>query len=140
MKAVIDTCVFASHLLRPGGAESWLLALWRERRFAVVISDALRVELVEFLECPEVRARIAPELRLALVRRLRQDAVWTPGSLEITGAMRDPEDDKLVSAALEAGAEFIITWDARLLEQETYSGVQFVTPGQFVSIVGQQSD
>lgn len=135
MKAVIDTCVFVSYLLRPGSSDSWLLELWRERRFAVVMSDALRAELAEVLERPDITPRIDPDRRLALVRRLRQDAIWTPGTLDVAGAMQDSEDEKLVSAALEAGAEFVVTWDGLLLEQEGYSGVQFVTPDQFVSIV-----
>ena len=138
MKAVIDTSVFVSYLLTQGSSAVWLLALWREQRFAVVTSDALRAELAEVLERPDIAPRVNPDRKLALVRRLRQDAVWTPGTLDVSGATADLGDEKLVSAALEAGAQFIVTWDGALLEQESYSGVRFVTPDEFVAHVKQR--
>lgn len=135
MKAVIDTSVFVSALIAPRGAGAWLLALWRDKRFKVIISAALHEELVEVLERPEIASKVQIHRRLALMRRLRQDAVWTPGTLDVRGATGDPEDDKLVSAALEVNAAFIVTWDETLLEQESYQGVRFVTPDQFISAV-----
>jgi len=138
VKAVIDTSVFVSYLLTQGSSAVWLLALWRERRFGMITSDALRAELAEVLDRPDIAPRVNPDRQLALVRRLRQDAIWTPGTLDVSGATADPEDEKLVSAALEAGAQFIVTWDGVLLEQESYSGVHFVTPDEFVAIVRRQ--
>ncbi len=50
MRAVIDTNVFVSFLLSPRGAGAWLIAMWRDSRFEVVVSPALHEELVEVLE------------------------------------------------------------------------------------------
>jgi len=140
MKAIIDTSVWVSYLLTQGSSTIWLLALWREKHFKVVTSNALRAELAEVLERPNIAPRVNPDRKLALVRRLRQDAIWTPGTLDVSGATQDPEDEMLVSAALETGAQFIITWDGALLAQGSYSGVRFMTPDEFVAVVRSPAD
>ncbi len=116
------------------------MSLWRQRRFDVIISDDLHAELVEVLERPEAKPKIVdPQRRIALLRRLRQEAIWTPGLVDAAGATADPDDDMLASAALEADAEFIVTWDKELLNQASYQGVSFVTPDEFIAIVQKSS-
>lgn len=140
MRAVIDTVVYVSYLFSHRGAGHWLMSLWRQRRFDVIISDDLHAELVEVLERPEAKPKIVdPQRRIALLRRLRQEAIWTPGLVDAAGATADPDDDMLASAALEADAEFIVTWDKELLNQASYQGVSFVTPDEFIAIVQKSS-
>jgi putative PIN family toxin of toxin-antitoxin system len=45
--------------------------------------------------------------------------------------VRDPEDNKILESAVEAGAEFLITSDNDLLRLENYQEVQIINPGQF---------
>ena len=45
--------------------------------------------------------------------------------------VRDPEDNKILESAVEAGAEYLITSDNDLLRLEGYQGVQIINPGQF---------
>jgi len=110
MKAVVDTSVFVSMLLSNRGAGAWLLALWKEQRFELIVSPALLDELIEVLGKPKIRARVDPQRSLALLHRLRDDAVWVEGSETATG-LKDPEDDFMPAAALESQADFIVTWD-----------------------------
>jgi putative PIN family toxin of toxin-antitoxin system len=138
VKAVIDTCVFVSYLITPRGVGAWLLSLWSERRFKVVTSRDLYAELEKALADPDVAPMIDLYQRNVLLRRLRQDADWTPGELDTKGATPDPGDDKLVSAALETEAIFVVTWDSALLNQGRYQEVRFVTPDDFLSVVVKQ--
>jgi uncharacterized protein len=135
VRAVIDTNVFVAYLLSIRGPGAWLVALWRAQRFDVVISSDLLTELIEVLERPHIKEKIDLQRRIALLYKVRHNAIWTPGKLETTGATSDIDDDMLVSAALEAGAEFIVTWDEALLAQRNYESVMFITPDQFISIV-----
>jgi putative PIN family toxin of toxin-antitoxin system len=135
MKAVIDTSVYVSMLLSPRGTAAWLMALWSEGRYEIVISPELFAEMVEVMNRPELKSRVDPQRKLALFRRLRHDAAWTIGIVDASGALVDPGDDFLMSAALEANAEFIVTWDNRLLEQKNCQGVQIVSPEVFVSFL-----
>ncbi len=111
------------------------MALWREQRFQVIMSVDLLVELTEILQRPHIASRLDTTRQITLLSRLRHGAIWTPGTLDTSGATPDPDDDKLVSAALETGAEYIITWDSALLVQGAYNNIRIVTPEQFISIV-----
>jgi putative PIN family toxin of toxin-antitoxin system len=133
-QAVIDTSVYVSLLLSPRGAGAWLMALWNENRFELVIASELFAELVEVLNRPELKARVDAQRKLALFRRLRQDAIWTTGSVEAGGMLVDPSDDFLMRCFGE-NAEFIVTWDASLVAQRSCQGVQIVSPDQFISLV-----
>ncbi len=135
MRAVIDTNVYVSYLLAPRGAGAWLLALWGEHRCEVVISAELFAELVEVLNRSEIKPKIDLQRKLALFRRLRYDALWTAGTITAAGALVDSNDDFLIGAALEAQADFLATWDRRLLEQENSRGVRIVSLDEFIAII-----
>jgi predicted nucleic acid-binding protein len=82
-----------------------------------------------------VKTRIDLQRKLALFRRLRQDAIWTTGAIEAHGLLADPQDDFLMSAALEVEAEFIVTWDSLLLDQKNCQGVKIISPDPFISLL-----
>jgi uncharacterized protein len=48
---------------------------------------------------------------------------------------RDPDDNKFISCAVEAEAEFIVTKDKHLLDVGQYGNVQIVKPGYLVERV-----
>ena len=125
MNIVIDTNVYVSYLLSPRGAGAWLLALWSERKFEVFISPDLLAELVEVLNRPEVAFKVDSQRKLALIRRLRYDAFWVEGKIDAAGSL-----PFLISTALEAGAEYILTWDNKLL-----TSVRLLSPDQFIPLV-----
>ena len=135
MRAVLDTNVYISMLLSPRGSGAWLMALWSEERYELVISPELFAEFVEVSNRPELKMRIDPQRKLALLRRLRQDAIWTKGAIEAQDLLADPQDDFLMSAALEASAEAIVTWDSVLLDQKSCQGVRIISPDQFISMI-----
>ena len=134
MKAVLDTSVYVSLLLSGQGVGVWLMALWKERRFTLVISPALLDELVEVLERPKIAPRIDAYHRLALFRRLRDDAMWVEDMRDVSG-LPDPEDNFLLGAALSSEADFIVTWDTLLLQMKICQGVRIITPDQLASLV-----
>ena len=45
--------------------------------------------------------------------------------------VRDPEDNKILESAVEAGAEYLVTRDNDLLSLESYGDVEIVNPSQF---------
>jgi len=135
MNVVIDTNIYGSFLLSPRGGGAWLMYLWNERKLEVVISPDLFKELVEVLNRPEIGSEVDSHRKLALFRRLRYDAIWAAGEMATQGCLPDPDDEILVSAALETQAEFILSWDTALLKQAECQGVRIVTPDQFISLV-----
>ena len=135
MKAIIDTSVFIAYLICGRSVHTWLMHHWHEHRFSVVISPAIFSEIADVSSRPNISSRINPDVRLSLLRQLRQQAIWTPGEKDAEGTTPDPKDDMLVSAALESEAEFIVTWDKALSETQTSGTVRFINPEQFVALL-----
>jgi len=111
------------------------MALWREQKFEIVFSSDLYDELIAVLNRPEIAPRIDLQRKIALLRRLRYDALWTSSTVDTSGMLPDPNDDFLLSAALEVDAAFIVTWDTTLLAVCNCRGVQIATPDQFISLI-----
>jgi len=45
--------------------------------------------------------------------------------------VQDPEDNKILESAVEAGADFLVSSDKDLLNLESYQGVEIINPAQF---------
>jgi putative PIN family toxin of toxin-antitoxin system len=134
MNVVLDTSVYISMLLSGRGAGAWITALWNDKKFQVVISPAIFEELLDVTERPHIALKLDPQRKLALLRRLRQFVVWVDGSTDAVG-LDDPEDNILLSAALDGRCDFIVTWDKILLRQKMCHGVRIINPDQFLSLI-----
>ncbi len=78
--------------------------------------------------------RASPRLdRLAFVDMLVGMAQRVEGE-DVRFVAKDPNDDKYVTAALTARAEFVVSFDRRhLIAIGEYESVRFVTPGDFLA-------
>lgn len=122
IKAVVDANVVISSVIAPLGPSRRVFNAWRDGVFARVTTAGILEEVSRRLAHPRIAQRysITNEDRLAVFRLLAAEAVVVPGSTTLSIA-RDPTDDKVIAAAHEAGAEFIVTGDKDLL---TPSGVR----------------
>ena len=135
MRVVFDTSLIISMLLSKRGSEAWITHLWSNREFEVIACPALFDELLDVLDRPHISPKVDYQRRLVLFRRFRSDAVWTAGSTVVSGDLPDPDDEFLLSAALETGARFIVTWDKALLQQKEARGVKIIDPEIFISLI-----
>lgn len=131
LRAVVDTNVWVSGLIIPGGAPGAVLELVRTGRIEVVASWALVEELLDVLKRPKLRRyRIAPADADDLL------ALLTPllPSMDVRVPVRDPDDAPVVAAALSGRADAIITGDAdftadtELIRWLERHGVETLTP------------
>jgi len=141
--AVIDTSVWVSAFLTPGGSPARLVAKGREGLYSIVGSLPLLQELAEVLTRPRIarlRQTSAQDVELfvagvASVTRL----VDIPGSLALC---RDPEDDVLLETAMMGGATCIvsrdedITRDPELRAELCQLGREPLTVRQFLALLG----
>jgi len=51
---------------------------------------------------------------------------------QITGICRDPDDDKFISCAVSASAEFIVSGDRDLLDLGLYESIRIISPSDFL--------
>lgn len=133
MRALLDATVLISAAIRPSGAPGLVVAAFTERgAFELVVSPAIVAEVEAALKLPKIRKYLrAPDEALLWVLDLvaLADVVGDTGRAK--GVCRDPDDDAVLSAAVEGRARVIVTGDADLLVLERYEGIAIVTPRAF---------
>jgi len=116
MRVVLDTNQLVAALLRPPELATFLMS-WESARFTVVASPALISEYFHVLAYPEIAPLIYPELRRTFESHLLHD-IELVDPPEMPRLCRDPDDDKVIAAAIYGLADFILTIDQDLLAQE----------------------
>lgn len=134
MRAVIDTNVLISALIRRQGAAGRVLAALTDKRFTAIYTTEMLVEVIDVLGRAKFRAKyqIQPDDILALIQliRLRGDLVIPTRAVALC---RDPKDDKFLAAALVGQVECIVSGDADLLALSPFEGIPILPPAQFLA-------
>ena len=131
IRAVLDTNVFVSALVRPEGPPGRVILLLSADAppFDLVLSRVLAEEIHAALKYPRVRKCIRStdidpndwfnnyELLADFVE---------PAS--VSGVAPDPDDDKVLAAAAGGQADFVVTGDRGLLNIGAYRDIQIVRP------------
>ena len=130
LRAVVDTSSLVSYALTQGDLMRRVVAHWQAGTFALLSSPATRAELAGVLARPAIRELAVAPLD-ELVRGLERFSIHVPGALAISGACRDPKDDKFLACAVEGGAHYLVSSD-RDLSMRRYRDVAIVNPGQFL--------
>lgn len=134
MRAVIDTGVLVSGLIRGQGAPGAVLQALASNRVTAVYTTETMLELIEVLERPKFRTRyhVRPEDIVVLVQliRLRGQLVAPQRTVSVC---RDPKDDKFLTAAVAGQAECIVSGDADLLILSPFEDIPILTPAAFLT-------
>lgn len=131
LRVVVDTSSLVSYVLTRGDLMRRVVAHWRADAFTLLSSPATRAELAGVLARPAIQRLTAVPLD-DLVQGLARFSEHVPGDLDVSGACRDPKDDKFLACAVEGGAQYLVSSDRDLLDVRTYQGVAIVSPGQFL--------
>ena len=137
LTAVIDSTVLVSAFLTKGGVSAELLRYAREGVFVVFLSEEILTETEHTLSYPRIRARYiyTDEDVTDFLDRLRLAAELVTDLPEITGIVRDPNDDMIIATARRAPAASIVTRDDDLLSLQQYEDISILTPEAFIAIV-----
>lgn len=130
--------MFVSASLVAEGHPARIIDAWRlEGRFQLVVSPAILEELREVLFYPRIRriSRWTDEEVEVLLRAVERLAVLVPGKLRLRVIAADPEDDKFLAAAIEGGADYLVSGDPHLKGLKSYQGIRLVSPSEFVEVL-----
>jgi putative PIN family toxin of toxin-antitoxin system len=137
-RVVTDTDVIVSGTLTPEGHSGHILAAWRDGHLMLVISEEIISEVKEVLNRPRIRENYRHLTKATigrLINLLRQHSILVPGVLNLKVVERDPDDDKIVVAAIEGDADIIVSGDQDLLALRVYRGIEIVTPAEFIELI-----
>jgi putative PIN family toxin of toxin-antitoxin system len=116
----------------------FLRQAWQDRRFILAVTPLIIEELTRVMHYPDVLRKLAltpTDVDEALIN-LHQRACNLPGMYEGVAAVKaDLSDNVFLAGALEAGADYLVTQDAHLLNLKYYHGTQIVSLDQFAQLL-----
>jgi uncharacterized protein len=130
LKVVVDTNVFVSGLLVPGGMSSQVIGQFRDGLWDFVVSGAILEEYGEVLGRPHFKLKreyVAQFLREVELRAL--SVIPSKRYLAVPG---DPDDNEFVDVAMEAKADCIISGDKHLLSLKSFHEIPILPPAEFI--------
>lgn len=133
-RAVLDTNIIVSGVIKGDSPPGRLLAALFEGRFAAVTAAVLVAEVARVLAYPKIRRRYhvtadAAE-RIVTSLALFSDPIELPSIA--WRASRDPADDLFLACAIGGHAHYVVTGDHDLLVLKTFREVRLVTADAFL--------
>jgi len=136
MRVVVDTNTLASGALgHDGSPPTAVVDAWREGLFTLVVSLDIMVELARTLAKPYFATRLDPEIVVAFLQLVTRasESVEIEGRIE--GVATHAEDDRILEAAANGKATYLVTGDSKLQDLGEFEGVPIVSPRQFLDLV-----
>lgn len=118
-RVVIDTNLLISATIAPKGFPNKLIQNWQRDKITLIISPKLLLELDRVSQRDKFRGYyLFKEQMVELIDNIKASAEVIPSMTEeqLPIRSRDPKDDKLLSCALSADVDYLITGDEDLLE------------------------
>ena len=133
IRAVLDTNVIVSGIIKGDSPPGHILALLFKGRFTAVISPPLLSEVSRVLAYPKIRDKyhLNPQVSQTILTSLILLSDLVPSSPP-PEAGRNPEDDYLLACAAQGRADFIVTGDSDLLVLREFQGIPLITPQTFL--------
>lgn len=127
---VIDSNVLISAGILPQSRLAKILVIAAEH-FVIAQNEATWNEMISRIEREKFDRYFGESGRLSYLAKLAQLVqFFDPVSDERVS--RDPDDDKFVSLALDAGAKIIISGDGDLKDIKTHKGIDIMSPAVFL--------
>lgn len=134
MKVILDANVFISFLLTSGPTISQIFKLWGEKKFTLLVTDEIILEIQQVLERLVVAKLIKKQEATALLRRLKKEAEITT-SLSQINISPNKKDNRYLACAKDGKADYLVTGDKKhLLPLKAFAKTKIVTPAEFVEV------
>jgi putative PIN family toxin of toxin-antitoxin system len=133
VRVVLDTNVLISAMLFPGGAPEAVFRLALEGRIELVTSTALLTEFVRVLTEKFGHGETQAAERL---RRIVAVAHIAEPRTAVHEIREDPDDDRVLEAALASGAAVVVSGDKHLLRLGRWRVIRVLAPAAFVEEFG----
>jgi uncharacterized protein len=133
VKAVLDTNVLLSALLFRGTLAK-IAELWKEGTITPVFSRETFEEFNTALTYPKFSLS-NDEIKAIIEEEVLPYCDVTDITEKIEGVCSDPDDDKFISCAVSASADFIISGDKALIAVKKYKSVKIIKPSDFLNLI-----
>jgi len=138
-KVILDTNIIISGLISPKGTPGKVLNLALQKRFRLVSSEHLLGELSRALKYKRVTDALARARKewtekdtAEFIRDLRKVCSIFPSQPLSERVCQDPDDDWLLSCAVQSGATIIVSGDKHLTDLGKYRHTRIVEAMAFL--------
>ena len=129
---MLDTNVIVSALLFTSTLAPFV-ALWQHGAICPVIFKATFQELQTVFAYPKF-ALSPDEIRVLLEQEILPFFEVIEVNEEVRGICPDPADDKFISCALAASAEYLVSGDKALTDLKQYKSAKIIKPSEFLKL------
>lgn len=134
MRVVADSNIFVSALLF-GGKPAELLRAAEDGRCVLVVSEQILSEVAEVFAR---KFRREENWVATALERIQATAELSVPTMQLL-ACADPDDNRILEAAVEGRADCIVSGDKHLLRMKVFRGIEILTPNEFLERVGSGS-
>ena len=110
-----------------------MVGLWQEGKIVPIISKETFRELRTVLEYPKFSLSRA-EVRWLIENEILPVFEVINVSEHVKGVCRDPGDDKFISCAISADADYIVTGDQDLFDLKEYRSIRIIHASDFIKV------
>ena len=133
-KAVIDTSVFVSGLIKSPDCRR-ILKAFEHSEFILVISPDILSELIGVISRPKFHTIISKETAARLIEAIKTQALLVKPSIRLEAIEVDSDDNRFLEAAVTARANCIVSLDKHLLSLGVFRGVPILSPAKFIPLL-----
>ncbi|GBE04645.1 MAG TPA: putative toxin-antitoxin system toxin component, PIN family [Nitrospirae bacterium] len=131
-KVVLDTNVIVSALLFKGELSA-IVNLWKEGEVFPVISNETFKELTKVFTYPKF-SLTEDEIRKLIEEEIVPYFELISTARVVENVCQDPDDDKFLSCALSASADFIVSGDKDLTGIKQYKNIKIINPHNLLQL------
>ena len=138
LRAVLDTSVLISALLKSEGVPAQVFAAWRALRYVLVTSLPIVEELKNTASYPRIRRKyqLTDDVVEEFAALLRDGSEVVTALADLSDInIRDPKDLMILATAENGEADVIVASDKDLLVLGTFRGIPILTPRQFLELL-----
>ena len=138
LKIVLDANIFVSAvLLKPHSNLAIIIELVKEEKIKLILSDDILSEIRGVLLYPKIKERHqrTPKEIEKFLKKTARAGMITPGRIKIDQIKDDPADNKYLSAAAEAKADFIISGDHHLKDLKIFQSIKILEASAFFKLM-----
>ena len=148
-KAVFDTVILLQAFCNPSGPAAACWSRVVDHRMVHLASAVILAELEEVTSRPKLMSRLgySSEDQIAFMETVRLHSEVKLGVRHWFNYPRDPKDEPYLDLAIEADAQFLVTWDNDLLDlmkpdsadgrifRAQAPGLKIVTPPELLALL-----
>lgn len=141
IKAVLDTNVLVSAMLRPLGKPAQIIDQ-QPSRFELFLSESILDETWEVLQRKRIQKKdpITKQAIEAFFVRLRNASIMVIVVAVENIITEDPPDNVVLACAVQSNADYLVSGNLHFLNLKEHRNVKMVTPAQFLEILKTLAD